>query len=264
MLNFEQIIESVQSSIMEVGEYQIIQQNSLLGLEIEDKGLNQLVSKVDVTSEKMLVNACTKAIPKATFITEENTINQSKDSEYCWIIDPLDGTTNFLHGLEVFSISVALFKNGEPELAWVHCPKMNQTFFAQKGKGAFLNKSKISVSKIATLEKSLLATGFPYYTFEEMQPYLNLLEEFMKGTHGLRRMGSAAIDLAYVACGKFEGFFELNLSPWDVAAGALLVTEAGGIMCDFKGGNDFVFGNSILASNFTIHPEFMETIQKHF
>lgn len=260
----KQIIDLVEARIREVGQYQMDEQKSLLSLKVESKGLNQLVSKVDVTSEQRLVEACKAALPGAAFITEENTIFQSKDAEYCWIIDPLDGTTNFLHGLQVFSISVALYKDGKAELAWVYCPKMEQMFFAQKGNGAYLNGAQIGVSKISSLDQSLLATGFPYYTFDEMQNYLELLAHFMKGTHGLRRMGSAAIDLAYVAWGKFEGFFELNLSPWDVAAGSLIVSEAGGEMCDFNEGSDFVFGNSIVASNPFVKKEFMDSIRIYF
>ena len=263
-MSFDQIIAAVENGIREVGQYQITQQESLLSLEVETKGLNQLVSKVDVTSERMLVELCSKAIPQASFITEENTIKQSRGAKYCWIIDPLDGTTNFLHGLQLYSISIALYRNGKALLSWVYCPSLNQMFFAEKDKGAYLNGERIQVSNIRTLNSSLLATGFPYYTFDEMPNYLNLLEGFMRNTHGLRRMGSAAIDLAYVAWGKFEGFFELNLSPWDVAAGALLVTEAGGTMCDFEEGDNYVFGNSIVANNSHVHKEFLGYIKKQF
>jgi myo-inositol-1(or 4)-monophosphatase len=264
MTELNAIAKALKKALLQVGAYQVAEQKKLSSLEVQVKGLNQLVSDVDVNSEKMLVEACTLALPEASFITEEGTVGQNKNAEYYWIIDPLDGTTNYLHGLAIYSISVALFHQGEPLLAWVYCPSMNQMFEAQKGHGAFLNERQIHVSQASELKDSLLATGFPYYKFDEMPEYLSLLEELMKSTHGLRRMGSAAIDLAYVAWGKFEGFFELNLSPWDVAAGVLLVTEAGGTMCDFKGGQDFVFGNSIVASNGKIDQEFKNKINQSF
>ena len=163
----------------------------------------------------------------------------------------------------MFSISIALLDEGEPVLGVVHCPALGETFTALRGQGAHLNGQRIQVSSNSELSKSLLATGFPYYEFGKMQPYLDLLQVFMKGTQGLRRMGSAAIDLAYTACGRFDAFFEMNLSPWDIAAGMLLVKEAGGEVCDFSGGDSVLFGQEIIACSANLFPEFFPAVSAH-
>lgn len=229
---------------------------------IEYKGKNDLVSYVDKTAEKMLVQGLENILPGSGFIAEEGTSNRRSDI-YNWIIDPLDGTTNFTHGIPVFSISVALMKRGQLVLGVVYEVNRDECFHAIKGEGAFLNHMPIKVSPVKTLERSLLATGFPYYDFEQMRQYLSILNELMQTTHGLRRMGSAAVDLAYTACGRFEGFFEYNLNAWDIAAGALIVQEAGGTVTDFKGGDDFLFGREIVAGN-VVRPELLKTIQKYW
>lgn len=253
------ILANLLPTIIEVGHFQIEQQNKLSSIEIKDKGLNQLVSFVDIESEKKIVSKCQELFPLAGFVTEEETLNV-EHAEYNWIIDPLDGTTNFLHGLQIYSISVALVRNNEPILGIVHCPAMQQTFTAIKGEGAYLNNHSITCSPNKLLKDSLIATGFPYFEFEGMSNYLNLLAHLMKSTHGLRRMGSAAIDLAYTAMGVFDAFYETNLNAWDVAAGALLVSEAGGKVSDFKDKNNYLFGKQILAGNNTIHNLMLENI----
>lgn len=229
---------------------------------IEYKGKNDLVSYVDKTAEKMLVQGLDNILPGSGFIAEEGTSSKRSDI-YNWIIDPLDGTTNFTHGIPVFAISIALMKRGQLVLGVVYEVNRDECFHAIKGQGAFLNHMPIKVSPVKTLEKSLLATGFPYYDFEQMHQYLSIINELMQRTHGLRRMGSAAVDLAYTACGRFEGFFEYNLNAWDVAAGALIVQEAGGMVTDFNTGSDFLFGRQIVAGNAT-QPELLKTIQKHW
>ena len=188
----------------------------------EYKGLNDLVSFVDKTAEKKLVESLSSLLPGSGFIAEEGTSN-IKGDQYNWIIDPLDGTTNFIHGLPVFAISVALMEGEKVKMGVVYEINRDECFYATEGGGAFCNEKPISVSKAGGLGEALLATGFPYYDFDKMENYLGILRTFMQKTHGLRRMGSAAVDLAYVACGRFEGFFEYNLKPWDVAAGTLLV-----------------------------------------
>lgn len=232
---------------------------------IEMKGLNNLVSYVDKEAEQKLVSGCRQIFPQAGFLTEEATVeaSESGEHEYVWIIDPLDGTTNFVHKVPMFSISVGLVQNGIPVLGVIaHVPD-NQLFYAWKEGGAWCNGQRISVSKTNQLSESLLATGFPYFQFDELDAYLRILSSLMHKSHGLRRIGSAAIDLAYVACGIFEGFFEYNLSPWDVAGGICLVREAGGIVTDFSGGDNAVFGKQILAAG-PIHKEFLEVIQSQW
>lgn len=214
---------------------------------IEEKGLNDLVSYVDKEAEQKLVDGLKIILPQAGFIAEEGTAT-ANDELYKWIIDPLDGTTNFMHRLPVFSISVALISEERLILGVVYEINRDELFYAHKDGGAWLNDKKITVSTIPHLSQSLLATGFPYHNFKRLDTYLDMLKYFMKHTHGLRRMGSAAVDLAYVACGRFQGFFEYNLNPWDVAGGAFIVQEAGGVVVDFKGGDNFLFGRSIIAA----------------
>ena len=229
---------------------------------IEYKGFNDLVSYVDKEAEKKLVNGLGDILPGSGFIAEEGTSSKKSDT-YNWIIDPLDGTTNFMHGIPVYAISIALMKRNELVLGVVYEINRDECFHAIKNEGAFLNHLPIQVSAANTLSKGLLATGFPYYNFEKMPQYLAIINDLMQQTHGLRRMGSAAVDLAYVACGRFEGFFEYNLNAWDVAAGALIVQEAGGKVTDFKAGNDFIFGKEIVAGN-SVHGEILKVIQKHW
>jgi len=225
---------------------------------IEYKGLNDLVSYVDKEAEKQLVEGLTLILPEAGFITEEGTATAT-DEDYKWIIDPLDGTTNFLHGLPVYSISVALMYQQQIIMGLVYEINKDELFYAHKGGGAFLNDKSIFVSPISTLNNSLLATGFPYHDFDRLEGYMELLQYFMKHTHGLRRMGSAAVDLAYVACGRVEGFFEYNLNPWDVAGGAFIVQEAGGVITEFSGGSNYVFGKSIIAAG-KVNKELLNSI----
>lgn len=230
---------------------------------IETKSLNSLVTYVDKASEKILVNELQKIIPDATFLTEENTIVQ-KVGAWKWIIDPLDGTTNFIHQVPVFSISVALQYFDEIVLGVVHEINRNECFYATKNNGAFLNGNKISVSSTINLSDSLIATGFPYYDFEKIDNYLSFFKYLMTNTRGIRRLGSAATDLCYTACGRFDAFFEYSLSPWDVAAGALILQEAGGKIYDFKGGNNWLYGKEIVGCNPLISDDILIAIKKYF
>ena len=243
----------------EVGDYIRAQIGKVASAQIETKSINSLVSHVDKTAEEMLVKQLGELIPGSVFITEEETIEQAK-GEFQWIIDPLDGTTNFLHGLPVFSISVALRQNEETILGVVLEINRNECFYAWKGGGAFLNEEKIQVSNCQKLEDSLIATGFPYYDFEREEAYFKVFRYFIKNTRGIRRLGSAAVDLAYVACGRFEGYFEYSSNAWDVAAGAFIVQEAGGQVCDFSGGTNYLFGREIIATSGAFHEDFVEII----
>ena len=230
--------------------------------DIEKKGFNDLVSYVDKEAEKRLVAGCRELVPEAGFITEEGTATE-RGSRFNWIIDPLDGTTNFVHGLPVFAISLALSENDKVVAGFIYEINRDEMFHAVRGGGAFCNNERIHVSQVDSLNNALLATGFPYYDFGKMQVYLDILNHFMQCTHGLRRLGSAAIDLAYTACGRFEGFFEYNLNPWDVAAGILLVKEAGGTVTDFGGADNALFGREIIAAG-DVHRQMKEIIAQHW
>jgi len=226
------------------------------------KGFNDLVSFVDKEAEKLIVTGCRKILPEAAFLTEEGTVERgnAESEDLIWIIDPLDGTTNFVHKVPIFSISIGLVYKGKPILGVVvHVPN-KQTFYAWSGGGAWCNGNKITVSPVPKLAESLLATGFPYFEFDKIHAYLHIIHDLMRKSHGLRRMGSAAIDLAYVACGIFEGFFEYNLSPWDVAAGICIVQEAGGTVTDFEGNENAIYGRQIVAAG-PVHAEFLAEIQ---
>ena len=226
---------------------------------IEHKGLNDLVSYVDKQAEVLIVAGLKAVFPDSGFVTEEGT-EQVNHATYNWIIDPLDGTTNFIHGVPVYCVSIGLMSGNEVVLGVVYEINQDECFYATKGGGTFLNGRPLKVTNVPDLAGSLIVTGFPYTDFGRLPDYLQLLGAFMNKSHGVRRLGSAAADLAYVAAGRFEGFFEYNLKPWDVAAGVILVQEAGGRVTDFNGGGDPVFGPHILASNNQIHREASELI----
>ena len=230
--------------------------------DVELKGKSDLVSYVDKETEKKLVKGLQSILPEAGFITEENTTAQTQ-KELTWIIDPLDGTTNFVHGLPTYAISLGLMQGQQIILGVIYEINHEECFAAWKGGGAYLNGHKITVSPAEKIDDSLLATGFPYYNFEKLEEYLAILNELMKNTHGLRRVGSAAVDMAYVACGRYEGFFEYNLNPWDVGAGIVIVQEAGGTVTDFKGGKDYLFGREMVAAG-AVHAELLGVIKKHW
>lgn len=226
----------------------------------EQKGKNDLVSYVDKTAEKMLVEKLVALLPKSGVLAEEGT---HVKAPVMWIIDPLDGTTNFVHGVPTYAISVALKEDDEVILGVVYEINRGEAFYAWKDGGAYLNGQKIHVSTSDRVKDCLVATGFPVQNFDRIGSYLKLVENLIRNSHGLRRVGSAATDLAYVACGRYDAFFEYNLSPWDVAAGSLLVKEAGGTVTDYKGSEDFIFGRQILAAG-GIHPYMLKTIQEYW
>lgn len=230
---------------------------------IEFKGLNDMVSYVDKTAEEILVDNLAQLIPGAGFTTEEDTID-TKGNTYNWIIDPLDGTTNFIHGIPTYSISIALYEEDKPVLGIVYELNRGEMFHTFKDAPAYLNYKPIHVSRRNNLADSLLATGFPYYQFDKQAQYMQLLAELMQKTHGLRRIGSAAVDLAYVACGRFDAFFEYNLNSYDVAGGAYLVQQAGGRVMNFSGGDEFIERREILATNGLIDFSMLEAIGRHF
>jgi len=260
-MNLEIVCEQVNKLAKDVGAFIIEQQISVT--DVETKSKNSLVTYVDKTAEKMLVEKLAEIIPEAGFIAEEGTSTKKGDI-YNWIIDPLDGTTNFIHGVPCYCISLGLTRNEELVLGVIYEVNLNELFYAWEGSKAYLNGKEISVTPTTKLEDSLIATGFPYYNYDRQTEYMNLFQDLMKSTRGLRRLGSAAVDLAYVACGRFDAFYEYSLNPWDVAAGAFIVQQAGGRVVDFSGGNNYIFGEEIIAVNPHIYKEFLGKVKNHF
>lgn len=262
-------LESIEKDVIEVckeaGKFILKEGADFDPSRIEQKtDFNNLVSYVDKEAERMLVSRLGEILPEAGFVTEEGTVKTSTDKTYNWIIDPLDGTTNFLHSMPIFAISVGLVRNNRCILGVVHEMNRNECFHAIEGCPAYCNDTVIQVSGVASLKESLLATGFPYYHLDKKEEYLEIIRVFLDKTHGIRRLGSAAIDLAYVACGRMDGFFEYNLNSWDVAGGVLIVEQAGGVVTDFKGGDDYLYGRELCACNGDIHSEMLAVIQSNW
>jgi len=258
-MKLSELCSGIEKTAVETGRYILSEAEKFDSKNIEIKGRNDFVTHVDRDAEKMIIERLGKLLPGAGFLVEENTIPR-KDSRYTWIIDPLDGTTNFIHGIHPFAISIALMDGEEIVAGIVHETAGRETFTAWKNGGAWLNGRKISVSKTVRPLQSLIATGFPYKDFSRLDSYLKCLTWFLHNTQGIRRMGSASIDLAYVACGRFEAYFEYGLNPWDVSAGTLLVREAGGNVTDFSGNSNNISGHEIIASNRSVYPEILEII----
>jgi len=231
-------------------------------LTIDSKGLNDFVTEVDRAAEQVIIDVLRKSFPDHAILAEESG-GQGGRSDYEWIIDPLDGTTNYLHGFPQFSISIGLKHKGVLDQALVYDPMREEMFTASRGQGAQLNDRRIRVSNRKGLEGALLATGFPYRQQAHLDAYLGMFKAFLKETAGVRRPGSAALDLAYVAAGRVDGFWELGLSPWDVAAGALLVKEAGGIVTDFAGGERYLESGNIIAGGIKVHKSMIKEITAH-
>jgi myo-inositol-1(or 4)-monophosphatase len=234
---------------------ELIRENWQRPKTIDYKGAIDLVTSVDRETERKIVDVIRGHFPDHSILAEEETDVQGEDNEYRWIIDPLDGTTNFAHGYPQVAISIALEREGQIILGLVYDPLRRECFRAVKGQGATLNEDPIRTSAVDELDKALLATGFPYDRREKADFYLAFFKAFLTRCQGIRRSGSAALDLCYVACGRIDGFWELKLKPWDIAAGALIVTEAGGSLSDFAGREFSIWGNETLASNNLIHHE---------
>lgn len=230
-------------------------------LDIRQKGRNDLVSNADTDVERELLYHLRKGYPQYGVLAEESGASGS-DTEGQWIIDPIDGTTNFLHGVPHFAISVALALGGETAVGVVFNPVSDELFAAEKGRGAFLNDRRIRVNDTRLLSQSLLATGFPSRNPELLDPYLRSFRKFLLLTHGVRREGSAALDLAYTAAGRYDGFWEMRLSPWDVAAGCLILQEAGGFVSNFKGEKNYQNGGNILGANPVLHGRMLEVLRE--
>ncbi|MEJ6982325.1 inositol monophosphatase family protein [Pedobacter sp. P351] len=262
-MNLEVLTQEVIALSKQVGAFIKAESIKFRISDIEYKGHSNLVSYVDKAAEEQIVKRLVELLPEAGFITEEETINKIGDV-YNWIVDPLDGTTNFIHGLPVFSVSIALEKNKELVLGVVYEINLDECFYAWKNGGAYLNAKPIMVSPHAEFSKTLIATGFPYYNFDKEDQYLRIVKELMQHCHGIRRMGSAAVDMAYVACGRFDAYFEYNINLYDIAAGVVIVREAGGTAFNFSGNDEFFASREIIASNGKIGEAMKGVIQKHF
>lgn len=224
---------------------------------ISQKDENDFVTEVDEACERVIIETLAQAFPGHGFLGEESgltsgatgEVSQDNPPEFIWVIDPLDGTTNFIHGMPVYAVSIALMHKGQITQAVVFDPSRNDLFIASKGKGAFLNDRRLRVSRQDRIEGALIGTGFPFKRLEHMDTYLAMFKEISSKAAGLRRPGAAAIDLAYVAAGRYDAFFELGLMPWDAAAGSLLITEAGGFVGNFQGDSDYLFAENIVAGS---------------
>ncbi|MFN0183372.1 MAG: inositol monophosphatase family protein [Aquabacterium sp.] len=233
-------------------------------LQVSSKGPNDFVSEVDHAAENAIIDILLTAFPSHGILAEESGRTRgAQDSEYTWIIDPLDGTTNFLHGLPIYAVSIALAHRDQVLQAVVYDPARNDMFFASKGRGAFLNDRRIRVSKRTRLADTLIGTGFPFRRGDNFQRYVQMLETVMQHCAGMRRPGAAALDLCYVAAGWYDGFFEVGLSPWDVAAGSLIVTEAGGLIGNFTGDSDYLYQREIVAGNPKIYGQLVKLLQPY-
>ena len=234
--------------------------NRIDKLTISSKDRNDFVSEVDREAENEIIAVIHKAYPDHGVLAEESGLHKGND-EYQWIIDPLDGTTNFLHGFPQFSVSIALKHKGKLEQAVIYDPMRQELFTASRGNGAYLDNRRIRVSKQSSLEGALLGTGFPYKDMRHLDAYLETFKALIVDVAGIRRPGSAALDLAYVAAGRFDGFWEIGLNVWDIAAGVLLVREAGGLVGDFEGGHDFLESGNIVAAAPKLLPAMLREIR---
>ncbi len=233
-------------------------------LHVSRKAHSDYVSEVDNTAEDAIINVLLEAYPNHSILAEESGARgDPSKSEYQWIIDPLDGTTNFLHGFPQYAVSIALKHRGVLTQAVVYDPSGNELFTASRGRGAYLNDHRLRVSKRNQLSDCLIGTGFPFREFSHMNAYLAIFKDIMPKVAGIRRPGSAALDLAYVAAGRYDGFWELKLSPWDIAAGCLLITEAGGLVGDLEGNDTYMQSGHIVAGNPKIFGQLLQVITPH-
>ncbi|MFN7085274.1 MAG: inositol monophosphatase family protein [Burkholderiales bacterium] len=228
---------------------------------VREKAVNDYVSEVDHEAEQAIIRTLLDAYPDHSILAEES--GASGNSEYQWIIDPLDGTTNFLHGFPQYAVSIALAHKGQVTQAVIYDPARNDLFTASRGRGAFLNETRIRVSKRLHLKTSLIGTGFPFRQLEHLDSYLAMFRDMVKNTAGVRRPGAAALDLAYVAAGRLDGFWELGLSPWDIAAGSLLITEAGGLIGDLEGNETYMQSGNVVAGTPKVFVEMLKLIAPH-
>lgn len=232
-------------------------------LTVTSKSHNDFVSEVDRRAEQEIIQIIQKAYPDHAILAEESGASSHNSETYQWVIDPLDGTTNFLHGFPQYAVSIALMFQGQLDQAVIYDPVSQDLYTASRGSGAQLNNRRIRVSRRNELQGTLIGTGFPFRQPELLQPYLDTFQAVAPRVADIRRAGSAALDLAYVAAGRLDGFWEFGLSPWDMAAGALLIQEAGGVVSDFSGNQNFLQSGNIVGGNLKLHAAILNTIQPH-
>lgn len=261
-MNYKNLCAQVQNIAREAGSFIREEGKKITSSDIEIKSVASLVTYVDKTAEANIVAALRKLIPDSGFIAEEGTATANNE-KFKWIIDPLDGTTNFIHGITPHSVSIALMEQDKLVLGVVYEVGLDEMFYAWKNSPAFLNGNEIKVASANKSVDTLIATGFPYYDFDKIENYIDVLRFLMRNTRGLRRMGSAAVDLAYVAAGRFDAFYEHALHSWDVAAGVFIIQQAGGKVVDFNGGENWLFGGEIIAASENYFDEFYSIVNKH-
>lgn len=266
MIDYKQLCTDVCALAKEVGTFLRTERERIGSVASESKGIHDYVTAFDKESERRIVSRLKQLLPDSGFIAEEGTAGKTGDDPFVWIVDPLDGTTNYIHGLPITCVSIGLYQNlgegkGRMVMGVVYELWADECFYAYEGgAGAFCNGQPIHVSQPGRMNDSLIATGFPYTNFSRMRQYMEFLEWTMRNTHGVRRLGSAAADLAYVACGRVDGFYEYDLKPYDVAAGAFIVSMAGGRVCDFSGGDNWLFGREMVAANANLFPELQQVV----
>jgi len=232
-------------------------------VQVSTKGRRDFVTEVDRAAEATIIELLSTAYPQHAFLAEESGASEKQQqAEYTWIIDPLDGTTNFIHGFPQYAVSIGLRHHGQLTQAVVYDPTRNELFTASRGRGAYLNDRRIRVSLRSKLKESLIGTGFPFRQLDHLDEYVRMFKRITEETAGIRRPGAASLDLAYVAAGRLDGFWEFGLSPWDMAAGALLILEAGGMVSDFGGGEEYLFAGHIVCGAPKIHEQLLPLVQE--
>ena len=262
-MNLDKLLPDVCSIAKECGQFLLNECHKVTQKDIETKAEHDYVTYVDKASEEFLIASLSKLLPETGIIAEEGHA-QRNSFRYNWIIDPLDGTTNYIHGMAPYAVSIALCDHNTEILGVIFEPNLDECFSVHANSQAFLNNKPIKVSGTKKLFDAFLATGFPSRDYTHLEAYVMMFKELMFDTQGIRRLGSAAMDMAYVACGRFDAFYEYYLSSWDVAAGSLMVKKAGGRVSDFHGSDNYLFGKEIVCSNGLIQDELLEIIRKHF
>ncbi len=262
--NFEKICKEVCEVARRAGQYIAEERKNFTLDKIEYKGHQNLVSYVDKSAERLIIEQLSAIVPEAKILAEESAADNSQftihNSQLLWVIDPLDGTTNFMHSMPPYCVSIALMQGSEVVVGVIYEITQKECFYAWKGSDCYLNGEVIRVSEIGEVSKSLVITGVAYNMDEGVERFNRAFDYFNRNSNGTRRIGSAAADLAYVAAGRAECFFQWNLSPWDVAAGALLVERAGGVVVDYNGGEEYIFGRSIISTNKNSHKQFFNIL----
>ncbi|MDX1284333.1 MAG: inositol monophosphatase family protein [Draconibacterium sp.] len=261
-MNYKELCFQVQNIARNTGLFIKEEQKKITASEIEIKSVSSLVTYVDKTAEQKIVRALKELIPDSGFVAEEGTAG-SNNEKFIWFIDPLDGTTNYIHGLAPFSVSIGLAEDNELILGVVYEVSSDEMFYAWKDSSAYCNGKEIKAATRSKSEDALIATGFPYYDFDRLDNYIESMKVLMKTTRGIRRFGSAAIDLSYIAAGRFDAFWEHALHAWDIAAGAFILQQAGGKVTDFNGGDNWLYGGELISASNAYFPEFYGIINKY-